>query len=112
MTADRIHAIFKHAAKRLDDANEALILNIDTDNRQAQIIEEVAYERDGTVKVWGHLNYKIQGTKFYMFATSITGGGIYRSTITIDEQEFENDLMRALGGILASIEHDYIDEGP
>ena len=112
MTAGRINRVFQHAAGRLDDNNDALILNIDIEGRVAEIIDEVKYERDGLVETWGHIHWKIQGDKFYMHAISLAGGGIYRSTVTIDEQDFEDDLMEALGDILACIQHDYIDEGP
>ena len=113
MTADRINRIFEHAAGRLDDDNDALILNIDATNRKAEIIDEVVYERDGTVKVWGHLSWRIQGRSLKLLASSIAGGGIYKGEVSLlREQNVEDLLMDELGNILANIQRDYVDEGP
>ena len=113
MTADRINRIVAQAAGRLDDANEALILNLDADKRKGEVIDEVKYERDGTVVVWGYFYWKKQGDELILWCNSIAGGGTYQGRVSIArEQNVEDDLIAVLGNILYCIQQDYIDEGP
>lgn len=112
MTAEQVNAEIKLAATRLDDANDALILNIDVDKRKAEIIDEVAYERDGVIKLWGHLHWTIKGHTLYLKADSVAGGGLYKRTIAISQRSLYDDLWIVLSELLSSIQQDYIDEGP
>ena len=113
MTADRVNMIVANAASRLDDANEALILNLDASNRKGEVIDEVKYERDGTVIVWGYFYWKKQGDELILWCNSIAGGGTYQGRVSIArEQNVEEDLISVLGLLLSHIQKDYIDEGP